>query len=122
MRWKNYKAIYQTGGAADCTGNKGNSIRHDPPLLFDLGADPAESTALDTTKEPYKTVLASTLAALAAQMKSVNTTFQSIVDQSQAPGAEPCADYATGECRTGVTPTPPPTPTPPTPYAHEKER
>ena len=34
---------------------------------------------MDTTKEPYKTALLSIVAALAAQMKSVNSTFQSVV-------------------------------------------
>ena len=84
-------------------------------LTRSLAADPAEEFALDTTKEPYKTALANIMKALAAQMKSVNTTFQSVVDQSQAPGAEPCTDYAKGECRTGVAPTPPSPPTPPPP-------
>ena len=52
VRWMNWKAIYQTGGAPDCTGNIGTIARHDPPLLFDLEKDPAESTALDTSTEP----------------------------------------------------------------------
>jgi hypothetical protein len=72
----------------------------------------------DTTKEPYKTALSQIIDALAAQMKSVNTTFASVVDTSTAPGAEPCADYATGECRTGGGPAPtPPPPAPPAPPA-----
>ena len=34
---------------------------------------------MDTTKEPYKTALLSIVATLAAQMKSVSSTFQSAV-------------------------------------------
>ena len=52
VRWKNWKAIYQSGGAPDCQGNTGEVQRHDPPLLFDLSTDPAESIPLDVTKAP----------------------------------------------------------------------
>lgn len=54
VRWNNggkaWKAIFQTGGAPDCAGNKGNVVTHDPPLLFELTVDPAESNALDVTQ------------------------------------------------------------------------
>eukprot|EP00040_Diaphanoeca_grandis_P029083 m.169355 g.169355 ORF g.169355 m.169355 type:complete len:639 (-) comp31562_c0_seq1:99-2015(-) len=114
VRWKNWKAIYQTGGAPDCKNNKGNIVRHDPPLLFDLAVDPAEQIALDTSKDPYKSVVASIAAALAAQMHSVNTTFQSVVNYTTALPSEPCVHYPKS-CRSdGLTPPPTP-PTPPTP-------
>lgn len=99
VRLHNYKAIFQTGGAPDCSKNSGNVITHDPPLLFDLAADPAEEHALDVTKEPYKTELTKILAALKAQMHSVNSTFQSVVDYSLNTADEPCAHYPT-TCRT----------------------
>ena len=34
VRLNNWKAIYQTGGAADCAGNLGTIAHHDPPLLL----------------------------------------------------------------------------------------
>jgi arylsulfatase G len=116
VRWKNYKAIYQTGGAPDCSGSKGNIQRHDPPLLFNLANDPAESVALDVAQEPHKSALAQIEAALAAQMASVNGTMQSVTDYGRELDAEPCV-YLPKSCRSDAPPTPPtpPTPPPPTP-------
>jgi hypothetical protein len=48
-----YKTIMHTGGATGCIerphpGTKsGNCTLHDPPLLFDLSVDEAESSPLD---------------------------------------------------------------------------
>ena len=114
VRWKHYKAIFQTGGAPDCTGAQGAITTHDPPLLFDLALDQAESNALDVTVEPHKSALVSIRAALAAQMRSVNTTFQSVVDNGEDINAEPCV-YLPKSCRTDNPPTPPTPPPPPTP-------
>jgi arylsulfatase G len=116
VRWKNFKAIYQTGGAPDCTGSKGNVLTHNPPLLFDLDSDPAEQFALDTTKDPHAAAaLTSIVAALAAQMHSVNSTMVSVVNTTTMVSSEPCAHFPT-TCRTDAKPAPPtPPPTPPTP-------
>jgi hypothetical protein len=116
VRWKNWKAMYQTGGAPDCSGALGTVLTHDPPLLFDLDRDPAESNALDTSTEPFKTVVATIAGLLAAQMHSVNTTMQSITDYSTAVADEPCAHYPTS-CRSNEpAPGPPaPPPAPPAP-------
>ena len=58
MRYMQYKAIYQTGGAAGCSDHgagkpePGATKIHrsggpdDPPLLFDLSKDEAEAHAL----------------------------------------------------------------------------
>ena len=61
VRWKQWKAIYQTGGAADCAGKLGTIMSHDPPLLFDLSRDSAESKALDTSTEPYACCISTAL-------------------------------------------------------------
>jgi len=103
VRWNDgkgnqWKAIYQTGGSADCKHSIGTIMRHDPPLLFNLADDEAESKALDTSVEPYKTVVAEVAKLLAEQMKSVNGTYQSVVDYSSALQYEPCVDYPT-DCR-----------------------
>ena len=119
IRWKNWKAIYQTGGAADCTGSIGTIARHDPPLLFDLDKDPAESTALDTSTEPYKSVVASIVGLLKAQMHSVNTTMQSVPNYNVSLASEPCAHYPTS-CRSNPLPPPPPPPPPPPNPDHRK--
>ena len=96
VRWKNWKAIYQTGGAPDCSGNKGTVARHDPPLLFDLSADPAESKALDTSVEPYKSVVTQIAQLLTAQMHSVNTTLRSVANYNASKASEPCCNASTG--------------------------
>ena len=122
VRWndpatgKQWKAIYQTGGAPDCAGAVGTPTRHDPPLLFELGADPGETMALDVTVPANAAALAQIVAALAAQMHSVNSTMQSVVDATTGVAYEPCVHYP-DSCRSdgGVVPTPPPTPPPPTP-------
>jgi arylsulfatase A-like enzyme len=97
VRWNNWKAIYQTGGAADCTGSKGNVTRHDPPLLFNLDTDPAEETALDTTADPYTTIVSHIAALLQAKMHSVNTTFRSVVDTDTNVQSEPCVHLPVSE-------------------------
>lgn len=114
VRWKNWKAIFQTGGAPDCSKNKGNIMRHDPPLLFDLSKDEAEEFALDTSQEPYSSVVKQIKTLLAQQMHSVNTTMQSVVNYTAQLASEPCAHYPS-TCRTGPTPGPPPPPPPPSP-------
>lgn len=108
VRWKNWKAIYQTGGAPDCSGSKGNVVHHDPPLLFDLSADPAEEFALDVTKEPYAGVVKQIATLLGEQMHSVNTTMQSVVNYTEQLSSEPCVHYPTS-CRSN-SPAPPPPP------------
>jgi arylsulfatase A len=102
---KQWKAIYQTGGAPDCAGSSGNITRHDPPLLFELGADPGETTALDVTEPAHAAALTKIIAALAAQMHSVNTTFASVTNDSVGLVFEPCAQYPTS-CRSAMPPTP----------------
>ena len=43
VRHLQYKAVWQTGGAFGCgTGNIARPERFEPPLLFDLDADPWE--------------------------------------------------------------------------------
>lgn len=98
VRWKQWKAIYQTGGAPDCTHSIGNVTHHDPPLLFNLDDDPAEEHALDTSTDPYKSVVEQVSALLAAQMQNVNSTLRSVVDYTTELDDEPCADYPTS-CR-----------------------
>jgi len=119
VRWKNFKAHYSTGGVPACgEGRGGNATRHEVPIIFDLDADPAESKALDVGSEPGKSALAGIAAALAAQMQSVNSTLQSVVDYNTSLADEPCVFYPKS-CRSdgNVPPPPPPPPAPPAPPA-----
>jgi hypothetical protein len=58
MRYKQYKAFFETSGAGPCrmaNGShlpSGKTLTHDPPLMFDLDADPAESTPIDPNTIP----------------------------------------------------------------------
>jgi hypothetical protein len=112
VRWnhgdKQWKAIYQTGGAPDCTGSKGNVTTHSPPLLFELGGDPAEATALDVTQPEYAAAVTSIEALLATQMHSVNTQRR-VVNYNVSISDEPCAHFPKS-CRTSTAPSPPPDP------------
>ena len=47
MRLGELKAFYQTYAAGGCKSkSKGKTVSHDPPLVFNLTADPAESTPI----------------------------------------------------------------------------
>jgi arylsulfatase A-like enzyme len=46
-RHKHYQAHWTTLGAAGCDGGGAPQLDHDPPLVFDLDADPGETTAID---------------------------------------------------------------------------
>ncbi|ROL23566.1 Arylsulfatase A [Anabarilius grahami] len=57
VRWKNFKAHYYTRGAAHSESTPDNDCsllsffkHHDPPLLFNLEADPSENYNLDGTE------------------------------------------------------------------------
>ena len=92
VRYNNYKAIYQTGGAPDCAKNKGNVTRHEPPLLFDLTADPAESTPLDPSKSSVQAVIATITGLRAAALKSASVTFHSFANYAEVTADEPCCN------------------------------
>lgn len=64
--------------------------------------------------EPFKSAVAEIAALLAAQMHSVNSTFQSVVDYSTAVAREPCVHFPK-TCRSYPRPSPPPTPPAPPP-------
>lgn len=114
MRLGKYKAHFMTTGAVACRDHDGKprtghpkTFSHDPPLVFDLEADPGENTPVDP----------STIAAEIAQMKqeyeafwaSVNGTLRSTTSYDNDPAFKPCSNPASGCCRlAGQAPTPPP--------------
>ncbi|XP_069801377.1 arylsulfatase H-like [Dendropsophus ebraccatus] len=56
--------------ACACEGDR--VLHHDPPLLFELSADPSESSPLDPHVDPYKTVLNRIKMAVAEHQKTVS--------------------------------------------------
>lgn len=106
VRHRNFKAVWQTGGEKGCQNGKTSdpapSRRHEPPLLFDLDADPAEATPLNTAAEAYAAVLAKIRALRQAKEESINSTFRSITNYSQDDQFKPCCnrgDPTQGPCR-----------------------
>lgn len=97
-----FKAIYETGGAAGCgEGNRAAPLRHDPPLLFDLSVDPAEAHPLD--RASHGPVLAEIKRIRAAKLKNVLETFHSVANYEQGPagpgGPSPCCNPKNVNCR-----------------------
>lgn len=79
-------------------GPLGPMRQHDPPLIFDLDADPSESTPIDPTTIPD--VVASIKMEWNAFWKSVNTTLRSYTNYSQNATHRPCGNHSNAVCRT----------------------
>ena len=72
-----YKAVWQTGGVFGCgDGNRARPERFEPPLLFDLDADPQEATPLDPVTHAH--VLVTVRRLRAAKEADINATFRSV--------------------------------------------
>ena len=71
VRWKNYKAIFQTVARPIAQGRWG-TLRRMTRRYCSTSRWIRQSNALDVGIEPYKSALASVRVALAAQMRSIN--------------------------------------------------
>ena len=77
VRHRQYKAVWQTGGAFGCgDGNRARPERFEPPLLFDLDADPQEATPLDPVTHAH--VLVTVRRLRAAKEADIYATFRSV--------------------------------------------
>ena len=74
-----------------------NVIFHDPPLVFDLDADPGESLPLDPSTIPA--VMASINSEYAKFWASVTGTLSHATDYSEAAWARPCGNASSAVCR-----------------------
>lgn len=110
MRYGQYKAFFTTSGASPCKNEGepleaawvegaavGRSINHDPPLIFDLDADPAESRPVNVSTE----ILGHIQAAADAFWASVNDekNLRSKTDYSQDSAHRPCGNASSACCR-----------------------
>ena len=106
MRLGKYKAFFKTKAAKPCRlpdgshrDDGGKAYTHDPPLIFDVHADPGESTPVDPATIPD--VLAEIQKEYAAYWASVNSTLKSVTDYTNG-GRDfaPCGNHSSPSCRT----------------------
>ena len=88
-------------GCKDCAGRAGPATLHDPPLIFDLAADPAEAHNLPPHDARRAPAVAAAAAALADLRRSVAEDATSAVDWGEAPVARlvMCCDETDQLCR-----------------------
>ena len=98
IRYKQYKAYYTTYSAIDgaCGGQRGLTIAHKPPLIFDLSHDLAESTPVVPPQSVYDDIEM----ALEAKMKDIASTPYTRVDyRAGGLDARACCDAGHIVCR-----------------------
>jgi arylsulfatase A-like enzyme len=105
MRYMQYKAHFDTKGATGCInatghsgGTSGKSMKHDPPLIFDLDNDPSESTPVDPATIPD--IMQKINASINEFQTSCATTFHSKTNYSSNPLDRVCGNHSSGCCRT----------------------
>ena len=78
VRYNQYKAYYVTYAAIDgaCGGKEGPILTHDPPLIFDLSRDLAESTPVVVSQSVYDSIDQ----ALQAKLNDIASTARSTPD------------------------------------------
>ncbi|XP_078257430.1 arylsulfatase G [Rhinoraja longicauda] len=99
IRLKQYKAFYLTGGAKACKGGEGPSQQHDPPLIFNLLNDRAESQPLDPLDAEYRAVFPQIQKALDNIIQDISTDNTSLADYSHDPAVIPCCQPKHVVCR-----------------------
>eukprot|EP00939_MAST-03C_sp_MAST-3C-sp1_P004073 g4073.t1 len=98
LRLRNFKVKWRTGGkCTSCDGRTAPDVHHDPPLVFDLSVDAAESSPLplNADESEYRNhpgLLAEIRAALAAMLHSITMDNTTSADYSQDPAGKPCCD------------------------------
>ena len=98
VRYNQYKAYYTTYCAGDgaCGGQRGLTIDHKPPLIFDLSHDLAESSPIIVSQEVYNAIDQ----ALEAKLKDIASTPYTKVDyRIGGLDARACCDAGHIVCR-----------------------
>lgn len=95
VRYKNYTALFSTWGAPDCGKPASKVLEHNPPLIFDLGVDPGQTTPLPSNPS----LEALFITALQAKLANISATYRNKADYSQKIGTEPCCNAANVVCR-----------------------
>lgn len=98
VRYQHWKAYTKTYSQPSCTEPAAAAISHPDYLIFDLDADPGESTPV----RPPQDVLDAIFAAHRAKLHDINTTFHSITNYSAGltmAGSAPCCNASNAVCR-----------------------
>ena len=98
VRYLNYKAYSRTYSQDSCKENAAPPVDHPDYLIFDLDADPAESTPI----RPGKAVLDAIYAAHKAKLDDIQNTFRgntSYAEGGTMIGAAPCCNASNVQCR-----------------------
>lgn len=99
VRVGDYKAVYYTGGMADCSGKPGKAESHDPPLIFNVLKDPLESKPLDTNSSLYQSIYANVKEALQDIKFSLEADNITVADYTENPDIKPCCNPHHVVCR-----------------------
>ncbi|XP_066935660.1 arylsulfatase G-like [Clytia hemisphaerica] len=101
VRWKNYKAVFKSGGLRllDCHFGSSMARTYNPPLLFDLKDDPSEAKPLDTT-DPFNKALVGHLKDLLEKLnEDIADDFKSKFDDRKDSSVMPCCNAQNRHCR-----------------------
>ena len=97
VRFRQYKALFESQSFAACAAPGTAKVRHDPPLIFDLDADPGEAAPLAA---PPPDVVAAVKAAFAEKWGNITTTYRSAANYTGGGRpAWPCCNSAHVSCR-----------------------
>ena len=98
VRYRQWKAYTRTYSQPSCTEDKAKPIDHPDYIIFDLAADPGESTPV----RPPQDVLDAIWSAHHALLADVANTFSSNTSYATGPtmvGSAPCCNAANAVCR-----------------------
>ncbi|KAJ8038065.1 Arylsulfatase G [Holothuria leucospilota] len=99
VRIGDYKAIFATGGTSDCEGNTGTLQQHFPPLIFNVEADPVESSPLDPDSNLFRSVLEEVHQAMVDIEESIQMDKTPIAVGKYNPCSIPCCNPLNVACR-----------------------
>ncbi|PIK38747.1 putative arylsulfatase G-like [Apostichopus japonicus] len=99
VRVGDYKAVYFTGGIADCRGKLGKAESHHPPLIFNVREDPMESNPLDPGSKLYQSIYAGMKEAMIDINASLKNDNRTVADYTEDPNAKPCCNPHHVVCR-----------------------
>eukprot|EP00756_Hemistasia_phaeocysticola_P065095 Hpha_TRINITY_DN8294_c0_g1::TRINITY_DN8294_c0_g1_i1::g.111927::m.111927/K12381/ARSG; arylsulfatase G len=102
VRVGRYKAKWRTGGGSGCIktgGGKSTDVLHKDPFIFDLVADPGESSPLDMASKEWQEANKSAVSVRHAFLASVAADNTTHTDYSSDHSVRPCCNPSDRLCR-----------------------